>query len=446
MLGPCAVCTPPILAGTVTGSGRRAGIRRRPRCRLDGPGSRMRAASGSARERTARRRPPAGRRTPRWPGAAGRCVVVTVWLCVTPATTCALVSTCCGAKTKPGALDADGRSSARCPAPSAPGCGPRGIRGCSAPPGPAAARTGALGADPAEHLRERAAGAAAGGSRRTGVFAGRRHEPVHRPSTSELLTCLTTTGNGDVVSTEPIAQAISSIDRMLTAEPPMESSAVDDAPGHGRPHRGADRGGDELPDHGEADQQDDRYDVLLRLTADQGPGDARAELGAEHRAADEADEAEQANDKALPVSGDRERGGQHDQERSSTSPRTTSTVSASGPTWSGADGRLGRPGTASGRGGRGRRRRPRDAPSRRAASSRSMISAVKPQISIAPMRNAGPHAPGGYPQHQPVRRVGELRDGDPLHRCHLAGVDRARPRTGTRHQASTGTTGTRSAR
>ena len=48
------------------------------------------------------------------------------------------------------------------------------------------------------------------------------------PSTAESLTCLTTTGNDDAVSTEPIAQAISSIDRMLTADPPMESRVVDD--------------------------------------------------------------------------------------------------------------------------------------------------------------------------------------------------------------------------
>ena len=48
------------------------------------------------------------------------------------------------------------------------------------------------------------------------------------PSTTESSTCLTTTGNDDAVRTEPIAQAISSIDRMLTADPPMESRVVDD--------------------------------------------------------------------------------------------------------------------------------------------------------------------------------------------------------------------------
>src|SRR5512146_722880 len=48
------------------------------------------------------------------------------------------------------------------------------------------------------------------------------------PSTSELSTCLTTTGNDDAVRTEPIAQAMSSIDSTLTAEPPTESAIVDD--------------------------------------------------------------------------------------------------------------------------------------------------------------------------------------------------------------------------
>ena len=50
------------------------------------------------------------------------------------------------------------------------------------------------------------------------------------PSTAELLTCCTTTGNGEAVSTEPIAQAMSSIDSTLTAEPPMASMVVDDRP------------------------------------------------------------------------------------------------------------------------------------------------------------------------------------------------------------------------
>ncbi len=39
----------------------------------------------------------------------------------------------------------------------------------------------------------------------------------------------------------------------------------------------------------------------------------RAELSAEHRTANEADEAQRADDKALPVAGNRERGGKHDQ-------------------------------------------------------------------------------------------------------------------------------------
>ena len=48
------------------------------------------------------------------------------------------------------------------------------------------------------------------------------------PSTTELSTCPTTTGKDDAVRTEPIAQAISSIDSTLTAAPPMESRIVDD--------------------------------------------------------------------------------------------------------------------------------------------------------------------------------------------------------------------------
>ena len=47
-------------------------------------------------------------------------------------------------------------------------------------------------------------------------------------STTELLTCPTTTGNDDAVSTDPIAQAMSSMDRTLTTDPPMESRTVDD--------------------------------------------------------------------------------------------------------------------------------------------------------------------------------------------------------------------------
>src|ERR1700734_3637601 len=38
------------------------------------------------------------------------------------------------------------------------------------------------------------------------------------PSTTELSTCPTTTGKDDAVRTEPIAQAISSIDRTLTTD------------------------------------------------------------------------------------------------------------------------------------------------------------------------------------------------------------------------------------
>jgi hypothetical protein len=50
------------------------------------------------------------------------------------------------------------------------------------------------------------------------------------PSTAELFTCWSTTVNGDEMITDPIAQAISSIDSTLTAEPPMASTVVDDRP------------------------------------------------------------------------------------------------------------------------------------------------------------------------------------------------------------------------
>ncbi len=48
------------------------------------------------------------------------------------------------------------------------------------------------------------------------------------PSTAELSTWVTTPWNDDAVRTEPIAQAISSIDRTLTSDPPTESRTVDD--------------------------------------------------------------------------------------------------------------------------------------------------------------------------------------------------------------------------
>src|ERR1700722_19203861 len=48
------------------------------------------------------------------------------------------------------------------------------------------------------------------------------------PSTNESLTCPTTTGKDDAVSTDPMAQAMSSMDRTLTIDPPTESRMVDD--------------------------------------------------------------------------------------------------------------------------------------------------------------------------------------------------------------------------
>ena len=45
-------------------------------------------------------------------------------------------------------------------------------------------------------------------------------------STSELFTWVSTTGNGDSISTEPTTHAISSTDTALTTEPPTESRTV----------------------------------------------------------------------------------------------------------------------------------------------------------------------------------------------------------------------------
>ena len=88
--------------------------------------------------------------------------------------------------------------------------------------------TGALGADAAEHLRE---GAVLASSRRNSeniVLAGVGMNLSSVCSARESFTCWSTTGNEDAVSTEPITQAISSIDSMLTTDPPTESRAVDE--------------------------------------------------------------------------------------------------------------------------------------------------------------------------------------------------------------------------
>ncbi len=179
-----------------------------------------------------------------------------------------------------------------------------------------------------------------------------------------------------------------------------------------------------------ADQQDDRDHVLLRLPADDGTRDGRAELGAEHRTADEADEAQRANDKALPVARDRERDGNDDEGEikqitahgvhgircrlitgchrgCGPAPMTRLEYRYAAP-WGSS-----RMTVAS----QGRSQPP-------SASSRSVISAVKPQISIESMRNAGPLRPLGEPEHEPVRGVGEVGDADPLHRRDLADVHR----------------------
>ena len=125
------------------------------------------------------------------------------------------------------------------------------------------------------------------------------------------------------------------------------------------------------------------------------------ELGAEHRAADEADEAQRANDKALPVAGDRERDGNDEEGEikqitahgvhgiryrlelgpsliGSLAPMTHLGYRYAAPCGSSLT-------TVA---SQGRSHPPR-------ASSRSVISAVKPQISIESMRNAGPLARRG---------------------------------------------------
>ena len=58
------------------------------------------------------------------------------------------------------------------------------------------------------------------------VRAGEGMNLSRPPSTMELLTCESTTGNGDSISTDPTTHAISRTDSMLTTEPPTESSTV----------------------------------------------------------------------------------------------------------------------------------------------------------------------------------------------------------------------------
>src|SRR3974377_469034 len=58
------------------------------------------------------------------------------------------------------------------------------------------------------------------------VFAAEGMNLSRVSSTTELFTWVSTTGNGDSISTDPTTHAISSTDTTLTTEPPTESSTV----------------------------------------------------------------------------------------------------------------------------------------------------------------------------------------------------------------------------
>src|ERR1700677_5375801 len=85
-------------------------------------------------------------------------------------------------------------------------------------------------------------------------------------------------------------------------------------PGHRGPHRRPDGRGEKLPDHREANKQDDSDDVLLSLGAHDRSRDARAELRTEQRPADKPEEAQNADDETLPVTRHREGSDDHNQE------------------------------------------------------------------------------------------------------------------------------------
>ena len=193
----------------------------------------------------------------------------------------------------------------------------------------------------------------------------------------------------------------------------MESRIVDDGLVTVCRDRRADGGRDELPDDGRADEQHDRDHVLLGLPAHDGTRNRRAELGAEHRTADEADEAQRADDKALPVAGDRERGGQNDQGEIKQITAHASTVSGQRrPVGQRADG-AGIP---------------------RALEAAQREQSVRQQRGESPDQHRadaerGPAVPAREPQHEPVGRVGQVGHADPLDRRDLADVgrpDRAR--------------------
>src|SRR6516165_3225033 len=58
------------------------------------------------------------------------------------------------------------------------------------------------------------------------VLAGEGMNRSSVCSISELLTCVSTTGNGDSISTDPTTHAISKTETTLTTAPPTESRTV----------------------------------------------------------------------------------------------------------------------------------------------------------------------------------------------------------------------------
>src|SRR5580704_9401256 len=58
------------------------------------------------------------------------------------------------------------------------------------------------------------------------VLAGEGMDRSRVCSTRELFTCVSTTGNGDAISTDPTTHAIRSTDATLTTAPPAESATV----------------------------------------------------------------------------------------------------------------------------------------------------------------------------------------------------------------------------
>jgi hypothetical protein len=98
------------------------------------------------------------------------------------------------------------------------------------------------------------------------------------------------------------------------------------------PDHHAEQGGEQLPDHGGNEHQNDRHERLLGRLVHQERGNARGEGGAHGRPGQEADATQYADDETLPVAGDRERGRKHDQDQIEEVSRHPSKVSGgSGP-------------------------------------------------------------------------------------------------------------------